>query len=66
MVDEKCTWKSHINYICNKISNGIGILIRAKNKLYGESLQLLYETLIKPYITYCITVWGNTYNKYLK
>jgi len=66
MVDEKCTWKSHINYICNTISKGIGILIRAKNKLYGESLQLLYETLIKPYMTYCITVWGNTYNKYLK
>ena len=26
---------------------------------------MLYNTLIKPHFTYCITIWGNTYKTYL-
>jgi Skp family chaperone for outer membrane proteins len=65
IIDDKLSWKSHINHICNKVSKGIGIIIRARQLLYGESLQTLYNALIKPYFTYCITIWGNTYQKFL-
>ncbi len=54
------SWNSHIQYISNKISKGIGILLRARQSLYIESLLTLYNSLIKPYFTYCITSWGNT------
>ena len=55
------TWKKYIHYICNKIAKGIGILVRARQLLYGESLVTIYNALIKPHFMYCITAWGNTY-----
>ena len=30
VIDDRMTWKKHINYICNKIVKGIGILVRAR------------------------------------
>jgi hypothetical protein len=59
-IDSHLSWNSHIQYISNKISKGIGILLRARQSLYIESLLTLYNSLIKPYFTYCITSWGNT------
>ncbi len=61
IIDDKMTWKHHVSYICNKISKGIGILVRARQIFYGETLATLYNALIKPHFTYCITNYmGNT------
>lgn len=65
VIDNKLSWKSHINYISNKVSKGIGILLRARQFLYGETLHMLYNYLIKPYFTYCISIWGSTFETYL-
>ena len=65
IIDETMSWKIHTEYICSKISKCIGILLRARQRLYGHTLFVLYNSLIKPYFTYCITIWGNTYAKYL-
>ena len=48
-----------VNY--RAIAKGIGILVRARQLLYGESLMTIYNALIKPNFMYCITAWGNTY-----
>ena len=66
IIDKHLTWKNHINYISNKVSKGIGIIYRANNLLYSDSLHILYETLIKPYFSYCSAIWGNTYQSYLQ
>jgi len=65
MLDDKLLWKSHIEYICNKISKCMGILIKARKILGICSLVTLYNALIKPYLIYCNIIWGNTYTKYL-
>ncbi len=65
IIDETMSWKYHIDHICNKVSKCIGILLRARQQLYGHTLLTLYNSLIKPYFVYCITIWGNTYAKYL-
>jgi Skp family chaperone for outer membrane proteins len=65
IIDNKLSWKFHMDHISSKISKGIGILIRARQLLYGESLQTLYNTLIKPNFIYCITIWGNSYKSNL-
>jgi len=65
IIDDKLTWKSHIHLIENKVSKSIGILLRARKLLYTESLLILYNSLIKPYFTYCIIIWGNTYKTYV-
>ena len=54
-----------MSHICNKVSKGMGILLRARKILYGQTLITLYNALIKPHFMYCITIWGNTFKKYL-
>ena len=46
---------------CSKISKNIGVLFRARDKLQTNCLITLYNTLILPYLQYCIIVWGKTY-----
>ena len=66
IIDDKFTWKLHIDYLCNKLAKGIGVIRRARQSLYGESLLTLYNSLIKPHFTYCIIIWGNSYKTYLQ
>ena len=65
IIDENMSWKHHIEYICNKTSKCIDILLRARQVLYGHTLLMPYNVLIKPHFIYCVTIWGNTYNRYL-
>lgn len=61
LVDDKLTWKPHINYVCGKIAQTIGVLAKARHVVDGKSLHLLYCSLVSPYLTYCAEVWGNNY-----
>ena len=60
IIDNKMSWQEHIAYISNKISKGVGILSRARHTLFPSSLLTLYNSLIKPYFTYCVLLWGNS------
>ena len=60
-VDEKLCWREHIYYVKTKLSKNIAILYKVKYKLSCEALRSLYCTLISPYLTYCVEIWGNTY-----
>ena len=66
VLDDKFTWKLHIDHIKNKVSKGLGILLKSRKILDRESLVTLYNALIKPYFTYGLTIWGNTFKSYLK
>ena len=66
IIDQNFSWKPHINHVRTKIARSIGILYKAKDILNYNSLYMLYNTLILPYLTYCIEVWGNTYQSNLK
>ena len=59
------TFERHIVYTKNKISKGLGIIIKARKYLNRESLLKLYNCFVFPYFTYCVEVWGNTAEKYL-
>lgn len=63
MLDSKMSWKPHVEYIQNKVSKCIGILHKVKYVLNEVSLLLLYSSLIVPYLTYCMEVWGSACNK---
>ena len=58
IIDKKLTWKDHILYISNKISRGIGMIIKAKKRLNKNALVCLYYSFIYPYITYCNHIRG--------
>ena len=50
-IDECLTWKSHISYICKKISKSVGIMYRFRFFLSSNTKLSLYYTLIYPYLT---------------
>ena len=66
MIDKRLTFEDHARYIKGKMSRGIGIIIKASKLLTQESLITLYYSFIYPFINYCISVWGNTNQTYLK
>lgn len=53
-------WNSHINMIANKVSRSVAILNKTKHCLPIHSMKMLYNSLITPYLNYCINVWGST------
>ena len=59
IIDSKLNWISHITYVKNKISKGIGIMFKARDYSNTNCLSNLYHTYIFPYLIYCIEVWGN-------
>ena len=58
-IDDRLTWKDHIQYIKLKISRGLGVLCKARKVLNSATLLTLYYTYIYPYISYCIEIWGS-------
>ena len=58
-IDDHLTWNQHICNISSSIAKGIGILYKVKDLLLQQSLLMIYNTLILPYIHYCNIVWGN-------
>ena len=61
-LDENLTWRSHINNVCKRCSRNIGVLNKVKLFLPKPSLHKLYCTLILPYLTYGILLWGTASN----
>ena len=59
-MDEKLTWKDHINYISRIISMCIAIMLKLKFTVCKDTLKSLYCTLAYLYFTKCNIVWGNT------
>ena len=60
--NDKLKWTEHIHvqYIKNKISKSIGILIKIRSYLDKVTLKNLYFTFVYSYlIIYCVQVWGN-------
>ena len=60
-LDENLSWKSHISYICKKISKSAGIIFRSRFYLSTKTNFLLYYSLVYPYLTYCNLTWSPTY-----
>jgi len=66
VIDEHLTWDNHIKYTTSKMAKITGILYKSRHRLNRIALRMLYNTLVLPYITYCLIIWGKTYNKHIK
>ena len=65
ILDNKLIWAAHCNYICCKMSKGIGSIIKARKVFNETTLLSLYNSLVLPYISYCIHVWWKAYDTHL-
>lgn len=61
IIDNKANWKPHISHVRSKVSRSIAIIGRARQVLNPKSLRMLYCSLVLPYFTYCVEMWGNNY-----
>ena len=52
------SWIQHIAYIKNKVSKGIGIMLKARTYLDRRGLINLYNAYIYPYLIYCVESWA--------
>ena len=59
--DSNFTWKSHINELCLKLSKTVDILSKVR---YYVSKHIHYS-LIYPFLTYGVHVWGLTFPTFL-
>ena len=58
-IDDQLSWEEQVDNISKKVSQGIGVLRRAKLFVKNDTLQILYNSLVQPYFEYCSLVWGN-------
>ena len=58
IIDNKLTWKHHIQHISNKISKSIAILRLLRHKFPKNILKMIYMSLVFSYINYCNLIWG--------
>ena len=60
-IGQHLAWKTHINFVCTKISKTIGMLYKAWFYVTRKSLLSLYLSLVYPYLTYHNVVRSSTY-----
>ena len=65
-IDSKLAWRDHIKHVNSKISRALYILRAVKQIISCHHLKMLYSTLVQPHILYGITLWGSTFQSYLK
>ena len=58
-VDERLRWTEQVNKVKRKVSQLVGVLGRARAALDGDSLRVLYNSLVLPHLQYCLMVWGD-------
>lgn len=61
IIDEKLSWKPHINCLRSKVAKCVGVMKRCSLVLNQKSLFILYNSFIMAYLNYCLEVWGNCY-----
>ena len=65
ILDGHLSLRPHILSVSRKISKSIGIIYKASFCLPKTSLRSLYYSLVYPYLTYCVSVWGSTHQLYV-
>ena len=59
VLDENLSWKSHIKYLQNKLSQSVGILAKMRKYRDNTNLITLYYSFFFSHILYGILGWGS-------
>ena len=65
IIDDKLTWKPHINQLCTKLSQITGVLYKIRNCITTDCLRLIYMSTAYPHLLYCSAIWGGAYKTIL-
>ena len=56
--DDRLSWNEHIKHLISKAGKRVGMLGRLRGDLTRESANIVYCSLIRPILEYCVSVWG--------
>ena len=59
ILDDKLTWKDHVEQLKVKLKRSLGMIHRGKNLLNCHGLKMLYYAQFYSHLSYCIVIWGN-------
>ncbi|KAJ8030409.1 hypothetical protein HOLleu_26833 [Holothuria leucospilota] len=60
-IDNKLSWKDHVQYVSAQILRDVGILSKLKfTRLPQRALRLIYLSLYLPHLSYCCSIWSST------
>ena len=59
LLDKNLSFKNHIDQIIIKISKTVGMIAKLRHFLPRKTLIQIYNSLIGPYLSYAIAVWGS-------
>lgn len=60
IIDNKLSFVEHCTHILKKISRTIGVMRRVSYFVPVRILRQIYFSLLYPYLTYCIELWGKS------
>ena len=59
VLDDKLTFKEHLNTVIAKVSKLVGLLSNLKKIFPLDVIHRLYYSLIYPHLNYCLLAWGS-------
>lgn len=66
LIDSKLNFNYHITAISKKISRSIGLLYKLRYYVNAKTLMMVYYSLVYPFLTYAVAVWGSASDTSLK
>ena len=64
--DSNLNWKPYLHELSKKVSRGIGVLSKVRYYADRNILHKLHYSIIYPFLTYGLSIWGNTYSSNFK
>ena len=64
--DSNLNWKPYLHELNKKVSRGIGVLSKVRYYANRNILHKLHYSIIYPFLTYGLSIWGNTYSSNFK
>ena len=66
IIDDKLSWKPHIQSVKSKLSSVLSIIYKASKLINTTWMYALYCSLFHPYLSYRNEIWGSTYPSNVK
>ena len=60
-IDQQLKWDVHVDSIKSKISSSLFIMNKVKHFISTSLMKILYYSMVYPYLTYGIALWGSTF-----
>ena len=60
IIDNNLNFHKHVDAVCSKLARSVGTIRRICNLLPQEIMVRLYFSLLYPYMTYCVTAFGDS------